>query len=142
MNKRSLFFIALILPAMFLLSGCIRKKDLLLKLSTGMTKNEVESKLGKPDEIHCPIVNSKGDVIDIWEYSLATVDEIKANRRLGVTIGCLLLFPPLAFIPAACMESEFSYDTYFLKFINNFLSQWGRRSDIELPSKNNINIEK
>jgi len=133
MNIRSFFFIAFVTTVIISLTGCVRKKDLLLQLSRDMTKNEVELKMGTPDEIRCPIVTVKGDVIDIWEYRLATLDEEQWSKNFVVTLGCCLLFPPLAFIPAVCMPSALSYDIYFLKFINNFLSQWGRRSDVELP---------
>ena len=128
---------------MLLLSGCgIRKKSLLLKLSPDMTKGDVELKMGKPEEIWCPKTNSKGDIIDIWVYRLGTLDDERWSRRFLVTLGCFALCPPLAFIPAACMKSEWDFDLYFLKFVNNFLSQWGRLSDLELPAANRTHIEK
>jgi hypothetical protein len=88
--------------------------------------------MGKPDEIHCPITTSNGDVLDIWEYSLATIDENQHTRRAAVAFGCFLLWPllPIGLIALACMESEYSYDNYFLKFVNNLLTQWGRRADV------------
>lgn len=138
MNIRYFFFAAFIIPAIVILSGCgVRKKSLLLKLSSGMTKEEVKLKIGQPDEIRNPVTVSNGDVIDIWEYSLATVDENQESKRLGVAIGCFCLCPllPLGFIPLACMDSPYTYDTYFLKFVNELLSRWGRRSDVGLPAQ-------
>lgn len=141
MNIR-FFFIAFIVPAMLLLSGCgIRNKNLLRKLSPGLTKKEVRSKMGKPHEILCPVTNSNGDIIDIWEYSLATVDENQENKRLIFQLGGWFLFWPLLCVPAA-WESPYSYDIYFLKFVNELLSKWGRRSDLRFANATRYKIRK
>jgi hypothetical protein len=141
MNVRSLSFIGLIMPAMLLLSGCgARKKRLLLKLSPEMTKHEVELKMGRPDAIHSPIYTRNGDVIDIWEYCLATVDEGKKGAKTALQCCGWLLFWPCLCFPQA-WQSHYDFEIYFLKFVNNYLSQWGRRYEIDLPNKKKINLE-
>ncbi len=135
MKQFSKFFsIVAIIGLALALSGCgPRQKKLLNKLSVGMIKREVESKMGKPDEIHCPVTTRRGDVIDIWEYNLATVDREKENRRIAFQLCGWFLFWPLLCFPYA-WESSYEYDTYFLKFVNNLLLQWGKRMDVALPA--------
>jgi hypothetical protein len=135
LNTRSLILMVFLIPAMLILSGCRRKKSLLLNLSVGMSKNEVKSKIGQPDEILTPMTDSKGNIIEIWEYSLATVDRNQQAKKIVTELGLFAICPPLTFIPSLCMESEYNYDTYFLKFVNDFLFKWGRRSDNILEYK-------
>ena len=132
MNKKSLAITVLFMSAaILLLSGCgVRKKSLLNKLYPRMNKEEVKSTIGKPDEIQCPIIDKKGNVIDIWKYNLATVDENIESRHLTFQLCGWLLFWPLLCFPYA-WESPYEYDAYFLKFVNNLLIKWGGRSDIE-----------
>ncbi len=81
MKIQNLFFYAFTSIALISLSGCVRQKDSLLKLSPHMTKSEVEQVMGEPDEIRCPVVTIKGDIIDIWEYKLATIIQTVRQRR-------------------------------------------------------------
>ena len=114
----------------FLLTACgIKKKKILLELSQGMTKCSVENKIGKPDEKHCPYIAKNGDVVDIWEYKLAEVDEMKFNRRMSLQISGWFLFWPLLFFPQA-WEDPYTYQMYFLEFINNVLTRWGKSCDL------------
>lgn len=135
MNKQ-FSLLALVILAAIILPGCgIKQKSSLLKISHGITKNSVESKMGQPDEIHCPIVDKNNHVIDIWEYNLATTDENQWTKNFCVTLLCCLVFLPLVIIPACCMDSPYHYDNYFLKFDNDLLVQWGSRRDIEWPTQ-------
>jgi hypothetical protein len=113
-----------------LFSGCIKNKNVLLKLSMGMHKEVVRSKIGQPDEIRSPIITRNGDVVDIWEYNLVTVDQDQATNNILATLGVFVICPPLAFIPAVCMKSPNSYEDYFLKFVNDFLIEWGRSTEL------------
>lgn len=125
-------FMSIILPALLILPGCgVRKKNLLLKLSPGMTKKAVEANLGKPDEVYCSTLSSNGDIIDTWVYNLATVDEVQENKRTMFQLGGWLLFWPLLCFPSA-WQSPYTFDNYFLKFVNNFLSTWGRSFELDL----------
>lgn len=131
MKKRS--FLIGIATTMIFLSGCgIRKKNLLSALAPGLTKKEVIAKMGKPDTISSPIIDKKGNIIDIWEYSLATVNENQESKQLCAVIVLCLLCPILALIPALCMESPYSYEDYFLKFVNSLLFSWGKKVDIRI----------
>ncbi len=133
MNIRSFFIVLCIAPSVVLLSGCgVRKKSLLCKLAPGMTKNTVIQKLGRPDEMSFPYVDDRGDLIEVWHYNLATVDKNQQSRLFYATFGTWLLCPPLVFVPRLCMESPYEYDFYFLEFVNNWLSRWGRSADTGL----------
>lgn len=133
MNIKSLAMTALIIPGIILLPGCgPRRKSLLNKLSTGMSKDTVTSRMGQPDQIRCPLTDRKGNVIDIWEYNLATVDENKENRRVTLQLCGWLLFWPCLCFPAA-WDTGYDYDTYLLKFVNHLLAQWGKESEMGLP---------
>lgn len=133
MNIRSFFIVLCIAPLVMLLSGCgVRKKSLLCKLAPGMTKNTVIQKLGRPDEMSCPYIDDRGDLIEVWHYNLATVDKNQQSRLFYATFGTWLLCPPLVFVPRLCMESPYEYDFYFLEFVNNWLSRWGRSADTGL----------
>jgi hypothetical protein len=124
--------IALILPLLFLLSGCgVRKKNLLNKLRLNMTKDDVVTKMGQPDEIHCPTIHRNGDVEERWEYNLATVGEGKLNRITGQQICGWLLFWPLLCFPST-WESPYEYHSYLLQFINEHLLRWGKKSDFKV----------
>lgn len=125
----------LLLPALFVLAGCgVKQKSLLTKLSQGMSKDTVKMRIGKPDDIKCPTTNYKGDVIDIWEYSLATVDQNKKTKQTFVSILAGLFFWPIyLFIPF--MDSPYDYDMYYLEFINSYLSRWGKSSELNMPPK-------
>ena len=123
--------ILLILPVLVLLSGCgIRNKKVLNKLRLNMTKNEVVDQIGKPDEIYCPTIHRNGDIEDVWEYNLATVDENKLNRGLAQRICGLFLFWPLLCFPST-WESPYEYHIYLLQFINDHLFRWGKKSDFK-----------
>ena len=130
MKKQSLKLMIIIIPILFLLSGCgVRKKQLLSKISMGMHKEDVKLKIGKPDNIRCPFINKKNEVVDIWEYSLATVDANKEEKQLLVSIfGGIFFWPLLLAIPF--MESPYDYEIYCLEFVNDFLFRWGRSSEI------------
>lgn len=129
MKKRS--FLIGAATAVIFLSGCgIRKKNLLNALVPNMTKKEVIAKMGKPDTISSPFIDKKGNTIDLWEYSLATVNENQESKQLGATILSCFICPILAFIPVLCMESPYSYEDYFLKFVNSLLSSWGKKAQI------------
>lgn len=142
----------LLLPILFLVSGCgVHKKSWLSNISVGMNKKQVKSKMGQPDFVHSSIKDTNGDIIDIWEYELATTNENQFTKRfaasfplsmlsLGLTLTpglqlLGLLTSPLAYIPLVCMDSPFEYDTYYLKFINEILSKWGTYLDVGLPKK-------
>lgn len=130
MKIRSFALAALIIPILILVSGCgVRKKSLLLKLSKGMAQSEVKSKIGKPDEILSSTTDLLGNTTDIWEYNLATVDVNKENRHITLQLCGWLLFWPLLCFPMT-WESPYDYDSYLLKFVNNFLTKWGRATDM------------
>lgn len=145
MNMRFIIKIGLFLPLLVLLSGCgIKQKKLLNKLSIGMTKVEVKSKMGEPDEIHAPIKDNDGNVVDIWEYNLAAIDENQVVKQFSVSfplallglslqfipgfpLAVALMFSCSSFIPAAVMESPYHYETYLIKFVNDILAHWGKK---------------
>ena|SRR6185436_7777211 len=132
MNIRSFFVVLCLVPLLVLLSGCgVRKKSLLCKLAPGMSKNMVKQKLGRPDEMSCPLIDDKGNIVEMWYYNLASVDENQQSRVLSATLGTWLLCPPLVFLPGLCMQSPYEYDCYFLEFVNNWLCRWGARADIK-----------
>ncbi len=122
--------ISLLIPLLFLLSGCgIRKKNLLNKLRLNMTKNDVLLKMGQPDEIHCPTIHRNGDIEAVWEYNLATVDEAKLNQVTSQRLCAWFVFWPLLFFPST-WESPYEYHSYLLKFLNDHLFRWGRKSEL------------
>jgi hypothetical protein len=133
MKIKSLLIAIMIIPTLFMLAGCgVRKKNLLNSLSAGMSKKEVATKIGKPDSISSPIIDKKGNIIDIWEYSLATVNQNQKTKQLAATIVLALICPITAFIPVVCMDSPYCYSDYFLKFVNNLLFSWGEKSEMRL----------
>ena len=83
MNIKFLTITILAMPLMLLLPGCgARQKSVLLKLSTGMSKAAVKSKIGKPDEIDTPITDKKGNVTDVWRYSIVSYDRNQQTKQL------------------------------------------------------------
>lgn len=120
-------FLLLILS---LLSGCVRDRSLLSKLTVGMSKQQVKSKIGAPDVTHSPGINKKGELIDLWEYNLATHDKVKDSKLTAATIVAQAVFPPLAAIPSLVMDSPYSYHDYLLKFVNDALACWGKKNEM------------
>lgn len=135
----SFSFIIFLIVVISLFSGCgVRKRDLLTKLSPGMTKKEVQNKIGKPDEISC-LITKDNKVIDIWKYNLATVDQKVANKRFILQLCGWLLFWPLLLYPAT-WEYPYNFDNYSLKFINNCLHIWSKSSDLRVLKLNNYDV--
>lgn len=130
MKIRFSIFYTFIVISLISLTGCVRQKDSLLSLSPRMTKREVEQVMGKPDEIRCPVVTPQGDVIDIWEYKLGTINETRLNKKTAFLFCGLFIFWPLLCFPTA-WESPYDYSIYFLKFVNNLLVQWGKPYEID-----------
>lgn len=127
-----------VLVLLLFLSGCgkVRKRTLLSKLSSGVTKSEVECKMGKPDEIYPSVKDENENVIDIWVYKLAVSNDGKYAKKVALQTCGWLLFWPLLFVPGA-WSSTYDYECYFVKFVNNILYEWGSRSAIgSFTSKN------
>ncbi len=151
--KNKYFVYILLFISLLGLSGCgIRQKSWLSNLSSGMNKKQVKSKMGQPDFVHTPTTNIKGETIDIWEYELATTDENQWSKQfaasfsltlMSLTLGFIPGFPrelyaltiPISYAPLIFMDSPYDYNTYFLKFVNDFLSKWGSASDVGLDKK-------
>ena len=156
-----LFFISLVIaPMIILLSGCsnIRMASSLNKLSLGISKQEVEDKIGKPDEVSTPIIDQYGDVVEIWYYNLARLDKNQLSKidavrstvymclssssvlftgTIFLSDGYIYLFvavPSLISLISTTlfMKSPYRYDYYFLKFVNNVLFEWGKRVKDEI----------
>ncbi|HZW60741.1 MAG TPA: hypothetical protein VFF04_00800 [Candidatus Babeliales bacterium] len=123
-KKISLF---IFLPILILVSGCGRKAiraKALMNLHIGMTKDQVVKALGRYPDVHRgSMINKYGQIVDVWEYSVAsekTAEQIASEAILiGMTFGLLL--------PIAMREGHVEY--YWLFFHNNTLVKWGRAGD-------------
>lgn len=119
MRPVALFF------ALVLASGCgiytplARHKDNLAYLEIGMTKLDVTSVLGKPDEVRGATVNRRGLTVTVWHYEL--YPDYTAAKNFGVGF-CLLGIP--WFVPRRA-----DADDYYLYFVEGTLRQWGHGGD-------------
>lgn len=126
MKKLMLLALAVI---MALAPACAhRKAAKLVSIRQGMTMGQVSAVLGEPD-ITTSSVDSQGRVIDVWEYSLGIRDEGKHKTKVVMQVCGWLLFWPLLCFPHA-WESSWTFETYFLKFVNKMLHKWGKKIDI------------
>ena len=111
-------FSSVALIGLVLLAGCgPQNKSVLYKLNPGLTKKEVVSEIGKPDDVQIPELDGKGNRIDVWEYCLANVD----NRGVLSKVGGWLVF---------WEKPTHNYNMYTLKFVNNYLTTWENRGEI------------
>jgi hypothetical protein len=133
---KNLRLLALAGIMLLLAPACGRKKQAgqLLSLQKDMTMGQVSLHMGEPDTVAASCVDKKGNEIDIWEYNLGIRDEEMHNTKVLFQVGGWILFWPLLCFPQA-WRSSWTYETYFLKFVNKLLAQWGRKADI-------INIQK
>lgn len=99
-----------------------------------MTKDQVVNTLGYYPDVHRgSILNKFGQVIDVWEYSVASggvnIDSVqKAVVATALVVGTFGLL-----LPALTNEGTVSY--YWLIFADNRLVQWGRAGDWEDAKK-------
>jgi hypothetical protein len=117
--------------AIIVLAGCgAKKKQLMNSISKGMHKHEIKLKMGEPAEVS-RVKSSSGQEVDVWEYRLATVDENQKSKRVAVAVVSSIFFwPGLFALP--CMDSQYSYDNYYVEFQNNHVCRWGKSCDLGL----------
>jgi len=84
--------------------------------------------MGSPEFVSCPRENDKGETVDLWEYSLYTLDDNADDKKMVVCFVAGLVFWPLLIV-FPFMESSYNYETYVLEFVDSLLNRWGRRSE-------------
>ena len=126
-----------LLAAMAVLAGCgVKKKQLMNSISKGMHKHDIKLKMGEPTEVS-RVTNSAGQEVDVWEYRLASLDENQRSRRVTVAVVSSIFFwPGLFALP--CMDSQYSYDNYYVEFQNNHVLRWGKSCDLGLEKMRKI----
>lgn len=126
-----------LIAAIALFAGCgPKKKQMMNSLSKGMHKYDIKLKMGEPSEIRTT-KNSAGQEIDVWEYRLATVNENQRSKRITVAVlSSLFFWPGLLALP--CMDSQYSYDNYYVEFKNNHVSRWGKSCDLAVETMHNV----
>ena len=131
--KNSKLLVSLLLSLVLLLPCCgVKKKQLLSSVSKGMSKHEIEMKMGKPTETS-RIKNEDGAETEIWDYRLATVDENQRGKRITVTVLSTIFFwPGLFALPF--MDPKYSYDDYSVEFKNGRVIRWGKSIDLYLEN--------
>ena len=120
-NSISLLVAIAILGSCALITPATKPKSSLAHLSIGMHKTEIISLLGKPDEIRGSQINSDGDRVIVWQYTL--YDVAKATRNNFV--WGLLTFRFFWLVPIGTTGEDY----YWLFLIDDRLVQWGRAGD-------------
>ncbi len=103
-----------------LLSGCATTRSL-ESLSLGMTRAEVQRRMGSPGAARGALVNKYGQRVEVWEYQLSTTGQSAQKVGLGaLTMGMSLLIPD---------RNQVLGSYYWLYFVNDRLVQWGQAGD-------------
>ncbi len=95
-----------------------RNKTKLSNIHLKMSKEEVAFILGECNEVRGSIVNKKGQVVEVWEYSLYRKTASLENVLLGPILLTFSWWIPLN-----------SYSNYWFYFVDEQLIQWGRAGD-------------
>ena len=107
----------------FILSGCVTSSSHLKEISLGMSKQEVTSVLGDPAVARGAVRNKYGQVVEVWEYTLALPSKDSPGEIAGKTV--------MTVFSLGIFAGEFKGErkNYWLYFVNNELVQWGEAGD-------------
>lgn len=140
-TKIKLLILSLIFLSIYFQTGCgvviplTHNKDKLSYLEIKMKKESVIDIVGTPDEIRGSIKNVDDDVVTVWQYDLYSKSSAWANLGLGI-------FPFFTISWWTPTLGNYNRpDSYWLYFVNNYLTQWGRAGDWRPDLIMNIRME-
>ena len=119
-------FLLLLLP-LLALGACSKKlsqKDL-MKVTLGLSKNEIINHIGEPNVLRGSILNKHGQVIEVYEYDVKRGINGKL-LSIGICYGICTLGIGFIAMPAFIDEK---IANYWLYFYDNKLVQWGQAGD-------------
>jgi hypothetical protein len=124
MSKK--LYLPLILFILFSGYGCISAAppaSELRQVSIGMTKSEIVAAMGEPTVARGGVRNRYGQVIEVWEYTLALPSQDTAGQIVGKSV--------FTFFTLGIGAKEFTTEkkNYWLYFYDSKLVQWGEAGD-------------
>ena len=124
MNKPSL---GLCIVLLALLPACVRpiKRQKLMKISLGMTREQITRKLGHPKMLRGSIINAIGQVIEVFEYD---VDTGKSSSQIASEVGYGFLAAFLG-IWIISGNSNKHIQPFWFYFYDGRLVKWGGAGD-------------
>lgn len=126
MNKLHLFAL---LACLLAVSGCVRKikSRKLTTISLGMSKYDVQNRLGRPNVIRSSTLTDSNEILETWEYQVdkGSSDLLTANR-VCFTIATLGLGFPVFFADGDIVEP------YWFFFKEDRLVKWCKGVDQEI----------
>lgn len=119
--------IGAVLALLLLLPACVKpvKRQKLLKIELGMTKDQINKILGQPKLLRGSIINRDRQIVEVFEYD---VDTGKSSSQIWSNIG-------YAFLAAFCnvwifaQGSDSHIKPFWFFFHNNVLVKWGGAGD-------------